>query len=152
MKSPINENKIKQLIIPVLESLFIEFVDIELKGRAGNQVLRIFIAKDDGVTIDDCANVSREVSDILEMEDLIQGKYRLEVSSPGIDRPLKNYKDFKRNLTRNISIHYLKENETKTVTGIIQAVDSTSVKIENDQGIVNISIEDIQLAKILPLW
>ena len=153
MKQHDSIEKITEFILPILESLKIELVDIYLMGRMGNQVLRVFVDKDEGITLDHCAKVSREISDIIEIEDLIPGRYRIEVSSPGIDRPLKSYNDFRRNLNRNVKLEYIKEkNERETISGIINEVDSTSVKIMSGQEIINISFENIQSAKILPVW
>jgi ribosome maturation factor RimP len=87
---------IQDLVDPILDDFGLECVDIEFKREGQGQVLRIFIDKPDGVSLDDCVSVSREVSAILEVEDPISKAYRLEVSSPGLDRPLKKVEDFER--------------------------------------------------------
>ena len=153
MKQQVGAEKIKKIILPVLESQEVELVDIEVKGRVGSQVLRIFVDKEGGITLDQCTRVSREISDILDITNLVQGKYQLEVSSPGIDRPLKNEKDFGRNINRKVKIVYLKDKkEKRTISGTIQAVDINSVSIQSDKKIINILLENIQSAKILPVW
>lgn len=87
---------VRGIALPILESMGIELVDIEF-GRVGRDaVLRLFIDKDGGVMLDDCANVSRELSLILDVEDVIACNYTLEVSSPGLDRPLKKPADYER--------------------------------------------------------
>ena len=81
---------------PILESMGLELVDIEF-GRVGpDAVLRLFIDKEGGVLLDDCAGLSRELSMILDVEDVIACNYTLEVSSPGLDRPLKKQSDYDR--------------------------------------------------------
>ena len=155
MKQQVSAKKIEKLILPVLESQEVELVDIEIKGRVGSQVLRIFIDKEGGVTLDQCTRASREISDILDTTDFVQGKYRLEVSSPGIDRPLKNEKDFRKNINRKVKIVYLQDNKkNRTISGKIQAVDINSVSIQSqsDKKIINILLENIKSAKILPVW
>jgi len=87
---------IQDLVDPILNDFGLECVDLEFKREGHDQVLRILIDKPDGVSLDDCINVSREVSAILEVEDPISKAYRLEVSSPGLDRPLKRAEDFER--------------------------------------------------------
>lgn len=87
---------IQGLVDPILNDSGLECVDLEFKREGHDQVLRILIDKPDGVSLDDCINVSREVSAILEVEDPISKAYRLEVSSPGLDRPLKRAEDFER--------------------------------------------------------
>jgi len=82
--------------LPILESLGMELVDIEFVRAGRNSVLRLFIDKEGGVTLDDCADVSRELSAILDVEDIIPGHYSLEISSPGLDRPLRTPADYER--------------------------------------------------------
>jgi ribosome maturation factor RimP len=90
------DKKLEGLIKPVVESIGMELSSLELHRARGRSLLRVFIDKNGGVTMDDCEDVSREVSAILDVEDPIPGPYTLEVSSPGLDRPLKNREDFKR--------------------------------------------------------
>jgi ribosome maturation factor RimP len=87
---------VSDIALPILESLGMELVDIEFARAGRDGVLRLFIDKEGGVTLDDCADVSRELSAILDVEDVIPGHYSLEVSSPGLDRPLKKPADYER--------------------------------------------------------
>lgn len=98
MSSPKEDTStvVKGIVLPILDSMGLELVDIEF-GRVGrDSVLRLFIDKDGGVTLDDCADVSRELSLILDVEEVISVNYSLEVSSPGLDRPLKKQSDYDR--------------------------------------------------------
>ncbi len=88
--------QIQAMVDPILDDFGLECVDIEFKREAQGQVLRIFIDKEGGVTLDDCVTVSRELGAVLEVDDPVPGAYRLEVSSPGLDRPLKIPRDFER--------------------------------------------------------
>lgn len=96
MKIEALEEKIRDIIEPVISSMEIELVDIELNKMKGKGLLRVYIDTKDGVTIDDCRDVSREIEGLLDVEDPIPYSYVLEVSSPGLDRPLKKTEDFKR--------------------------------------------------------
>lgn len=87
---------IQALLEPILADFGLECVDLEYKREGQGNVLRIFIDKPGGVNLDDCVSVSREFGTILEVEDVIKSSYRLEVSSPGLDRPLKKAEDFER--------------------------------------------------------
>ena len=90
-------NTIREIAGRVATALGVEVVDVELRGGGKARTLRITIDKPEGVTHEDCANVSREVSTILDVEDAVQGpSYTLEVSSPGLDRPLKRPEDYQR--------------------------------------------------------
>lgn len=86
--------KVASLAAPVAEGLGLELVDVEYAVEQGTKVLRIYIDKPGGVSIDDCTDVSREMGTILDVEDLIHERYSLEVSSPGLDRKLTKEKDF----------------------------------------------------------
>ena len=98
------KDKVKEIIEPVINALDIELDDIELSRMKGKVLLRVFIDKEDGVTIADCEHVSREVEAVLDVEDPIPSSYVLEVSSPGLDRPLKEPKDFKRFTGENVRV------------------------------------------------
>lgn len=93
-----NERKkeLEKLIQPVVEDMGFELFDLELSARGKKTMVQIFLDNYDGVSLDNCAEVSREVSTILDVEDIIPLSYILEVSSPGLDRPLRNPQDFKR--------------------------------------------------------
>lgn len=88
--------RVLDLVAPILEGMSFELVDLEYKREGKNWVVRLFIDKQGGVTLDDCVDVSREVGALLEVEDVIETSYRLEVSSPGLDRPLKKAQDYER--------------------------------------------------------
>ncbi len=86
--------KIRQLIEPVIESEGMEIIDVECLKMKFRWLVRIYIDKEGGVTIDDCSEISKQVGDILDVYDVLPGSYTLEVSSPGLDRPLTRDKDF----------------------------------------------------------
>ena len=86
--------KIRQLIEPVIESEGMEIVDLECLKMKFRWLVRIYIDKEGGVTIDDCSEISKQAGDILDVYDVLPGSYTLEVSSPGLDRPLTRDKDF----------------------------------------------------------
>ena len=97
-------NKIKALAETLLQEEKMELADMELLREGRGWVLRLFIDKTGGITLDDCASVSRQFGDQLEVEDLIPFRYTLEVSSPGLDRPLKKDQDFLRHIGNQIQV------------------------------------------------
>ncbi len=97
-------NKIKALAETLLEEEKMELADMELLREGRGWALRLFIDKTGGITLDDCASVSRQFGDQLEVEDLIPFRYTLEVSSPGLDRPLKKDQDFLRHIGNQIQV------------------------------------------------
>ena len=108
MKNVNTEKKAEDLILPIIEENKFELVDIEFVKEGPNWYLRVFIDKDEGITIDDCELVSKAFEKKLDEEDIIKQAYILEVSSPGIDRPLKKDKDFKRCIGKLIDIKLYK--------------------------------------------
>jgi len=98
-------NKVRQMIEPIIAELKLELVDVEYLKEGAHWYLRIYIDKDGGVDIDDCATVSQKVSAILDKEDPIPQAYMLEVSSPGIERPLKSEKDYQKYQGELVSVH-----------------------------------------------
>ena len=86
--------KVEGLIKPILDEMDYELVDIEYLTERGRWVLRVYVDKEGGVTLDDCARVSREIDDLIEVKDIVTHEYVLEVSSPGLNRPLKRERDF----------------------------------------------------------
>jgi ribosome maturation factor RimP len=96
--------KIKETVEPILESEGLELIDLEYRKEGLGWVLRIFMDKPGGVTLDDCAEMSRQLGDLIEVEELIPHAYTLEVSSPGLDRPLKTEKDFLRSVGKLIQL------------------------------------------------
>jgi ribosome maturation factor RimP len=137
---------------PILDSMKLELVDIEF-GRVGRDaVLRLFIDKEGGVMLDDCADFSRELSAVLDVEDVIACNYTLEVSSPGLDRPLKKQADYDRFAGRLIKVRtyqpFLDDsgNKRKTFLGKLEGLVDGVVKMTLKEG-QTASIPLAQVAK-----
>jgi ribosome maturation factor RimP len=140
---------------PILESLHLELVDIEFKRSGKELILCLFIDKDGGVNVDDCADVSRELSLIIDIEDFIPGNYSLEVSSPGLDRTLKNMSDYKRFAGRLIKVKtyepFLDDagNRRKTFLGHLVGLTDGLVVLKLTEGpIASIPLERIAKANL----
>lgn len=96
--------QIKRIALPLLDSLGIELVELEFRKEGQGMVLRLFIDKPEGIMLDDCAAVSRELSELLDVEEVIECHYTLEVSSPGLNRPLTKPADYERYAGRLVKI------------------------------------------------
>ncbi len=96
---------VENVVLPVLDDLGLELVDIEYRREGKGWVLRVFIDKEGGITVDDCTRVSHQVGDLIDIDDLIPNAYCLEVSSPGLDRPLKKEQDFIKYKERRIQLN-----------------------------------------------
>jgi ribosome maturation factor RimP len=97
-------DKISHIALPIVQELSLELVDVELAPAGRRWLLRIYIDREGGVTISDCEQVSRELDRLLDVEDFIDHPYVLEVSSPGLTRPLKKARDFERYRGRKAKI------------------------------------------------
>ncbi|MCD8015421.1 MAG: ribosome maturation factor RimP [Lachnospiraceae bacterium] len=127
------EQKTEALLIPMIQRLQFELVDVEYVKEGGNWYLRAYIDKPGGITIDDCELISRELSDMLDSEDFIEDAYILEVSSPGLGRQLKKDKDFERSLGKKVEIRTFRAvNRQKEFTGILKEYDKDMVLIETE--------------------
>ena len=127
------ESRTEQLLLPLMEENGFELVDVEYVKEGSNWYLRAYIDKPGGITIDDCELISRALSDLLDQEDFIEDSYILEVSSPGLLRPIKKDKDFERNMGKEVEIRCFKMIEKqKEFCGVLTAYDSSSVTIEED--------------------
>lgn len=143
------EDKTADIACPVIESLGMELVDVEYRREQIGWVLRLYIDKDEGVTLDDCTRVSREVGTILEVEDIIDGHYHLEVSSPGLTRPLKKLEHFEKFMGRSAKVKLYGPLEgRKTIIGKITAVVGEEVHLDEDGEIIKIKYSDIAKANL----
>ena len=129
------ESRTEQFLLPVLKEHQFELVDVEYVKEAGNWYLRAYIDKEGGITVDDCETISRILSDWLDRNDFIEESYILEVSSPGLGRPLKKEKDFARSLGDEVELRlYRPRNRQKDFAGILKAYDRDTVTIETEEG------------------
>lgn len=133
----------------VVKLFGLELVGTELKGEGRSRLLRVTIDKEGGVSLDHCLEVSRQLGAVLDAEDLIHGSYRLEVSSPGLDRPLKHLKDFEKSVGKLIKlVSKEKINSQNHFIGRLSRVSHTSIVLETEKKETEISFDNIQRAKL----
>ena len=129
------EEKAAALLEPIVQEQGFELVDVEYVKEGGTWYLRAYIDKEGGITIDDCELVSRAFSDVLDREDFIEDAYIMEVSSPGLGRPLKKEKDYERSMGKELEIRtYRAVDGQKEFYGILTAYDSNSVTVKEENG------------------
>ncbi|MBJ6749322.1 ribosome maturation factor RimP [Geomonas anaerohicana] len=132
--------RVTEIVAEVGGPLGIDLVDLEYKREGRDMVLRVFLEKEGGITLDDCADVSRQLSDILDVEDFMPDHYNLEVSSPGICRPLKKLADYERfqgHLVKVKTFDTLTDdagNKRKTFTGKLLGVQDGMISIDLTEG------------------
>ena len=140
---------IASLVMPVLQEMDLELVDVFYRRESSGWVLRLVIDKEDGVTLENCTAVSREVSHLLDIEDIIEQAYSLEVSSPGLDRPLKSISDFQRFAGRKAQVTTKELIEGNQVfIGRINKVEDELIIMEVGQQELRIPFSEIAKARL----
>lgn len=129
------EQKTEELLTPILAEHQFELVDVEYVKEGGNWYLRAYIDKPGGITVDDCEVVSRALSDLLDEHDFVEDAYILEVSSPGLGRPLKKEKDFARSIGEEVDVKTFRAiDHQKDFTGILKGYDKEKIVLEMENG------------------
>jgi len=146
------QTQLEELLSPVVTSLGFEFVGMEYLPQGKHSLLRIYIDTPDGITVDDCSAVSHQVSGVLEVEDPINGHYVLEVSSPGLDRPLFKFEDFERFSGHNVQIRLqIPMDGRRNYKGLLEGVqaDGQLVDVAIDDEIISLPWDKIEKARLV---
>jgi ribosome maturation factor RimP len=143
------EQQAEGLLRPIVEARGFELVDLEYVQEAGTWYLRGYIDKPGGITVNDCEDVSREFSDRLDEKDFIEDSYIMEISSPGLDRPLRKPKDFERNMGKSVEIRTFRPvmEKRKEFCGALTAYDEKTVTIEEEGQVRVFARKDIALIR-----
>jgi ribosome maturation factor RimP len=148
-------DQVEDLARPLVSSFGLELVEIEFKCEGRQMVLRVYIDKEGGVTLDDCATVSKELSAVLDVEDVIPGRYSLEVSSPGLNRPINKRSDYVRYTGRLVKIKTVDTipddagNMRKTFLGELLGLDGDLIRLKLLEGqTASIPLESVAKANL----
>ncbi|HHH9625287.1 ribosome maturation factor RimP [Pseudomonas paraeruginosa] len=143
--------QLQALLAPVVEALGYECWGVEFIFQGRHSVLRVYIDRPEGILIDDCEAVSRQVSGILDVEDPISGEYTLEVSSPGMDRPLFTLEQFAKHAGEQVKIRLRSPYEgRRNYQGILRGVEEQDVVVLVDDHEYLLPIDSIDKANIIP--
>ena len=128
-------SRVERYLLPLVEAHHFELVDVEYVKEAGTWYLRAYIDKEGGIAVDDCEVISRKLGEWLDKEDFIDESYILEVSSPGLGRPLKKEKDFIRSMGKDVDVRlYRQIDKQKEFTGALSAYDENTVTLTMEDG------------------
>lgn len=142
--------QVADLVGPALEDMDFELVDVEYLSRHGKWVLRLYIDKEGGVTLDDCARVSREFGDLIDVKDIVIHKYVLEVSSPGLDRPLKKEKDLEHAIGKKIKVKTVAPVKgRRNYTGYLRNFQKGILYMELENGPVHLPWKEVEKANLV---
>lgn len=146
------QDKLTQMLKPAVEGVGYELVGIEHLPAGKRSVLRIYIDSPDGITVNDCSRVSHQVSGVLDVEEPIKGQFTLEVSSPGIDRPLFNIEQFAQFVGSKVKLKLYHAIEgRRKITGVIDSVEGDEIivrEVDTDD-CIQLQMDDIDKANII---
>jgi ribosome maturation factor RimP len=146
------QHRLEEIVLPVLQNHGVDFIETQIKGGRNSQIVRIIVDADGGISLDRCAAISRDLAAHLDVADVFPGRYRLEVSSPGTDRPLKTLRDFERNIGRQVKVQYRQGEAIDTLEGTVKGVTDHEVEVANAQVSHFIPLQAIEAAKIQLAW
>jgi ribosome maturation factor RimP len=142
------KQKISSLAAQIAEDRGLEVFDVELFGK-GKMLLRVTVDKEGGVSLDDCESFSKSFSALLDVENIFTGPYTLEVSSPGLDRPLKDLRDFEKQKGKLVRITTAEKIENQNFfVGKIQGIDKNMIKLFANAREIDIPFENISKARL----
>ena len=149
-------DRVRRIAAPLAAQEGLELIDVELGGPGGRQTLRLLIDKAGGVSLDDCTSVSRAVSAALDVEDPIEGAYDLEVSSPGLDRPLRTPEHFQKFVGQRVRVKTFGpmpdcENR-RSFPGILQAYENGTIVVDVDGKVFRIPHAQVSKANLDPVF
>ena len=129
---------LRQLLVELVEPVVVDYeaslVDVEIAGKRNSRSIRLLVHKDPGITLDLCESISREVADLLDVEDPVSGRYRLEVTSPGLDRPLVTDSDFARASARKLKVQL---HSGRSVSGRLGGWDHDVIELQIEKEVVD---------------
>lgn len=144
---------LEKLIAPIVDSLGLTWVGLQYFPQGKRSILRLFVDKPGGVSVDDCARVSRQVNAVLSVENPIPGEYTLEVSSPGLDRLLFSVEQCREQIGKMVSIQLVVPKAGKrNFKGRLERVEGSLLTLLMDTGEVTFVFEDISEVRLVPEW
>lgn len=146
------ETEIFQLIEPVCNDQGIFLSDISIHSGGKNTTVKVIVDTEPGVTLNQCQELSKKIADIFYRRDMFKGAYRLEVSSPGINKPLEQPYEYKRNIGKQLKVNYFKGKDECYVEGDLLAYNTEAITLNSDGMEILIPLKDIEQAKIKLKW
>ena len=142
-------SSVEKLVAPVLTAAGLELVDVEYKKEGKTWYLRVFIDKVGGITVRDCQKVSGQISDLIEIENIVSAEHILEISSPGLDRPLKTEKDFLRFKGRKMRVTTFSPiDRQRNFRGVAIDFIDNNLHLQTPQGLAEIALDNIAKARL----
>ena len=129
----------------------VELVDVEVRGQRGRRLVRVVVDADGGVDVERLTLLSRAIGDRFDADDVVEGRYTLEVTSPGVDRPMRTPRDFARNLGRPVRITRT-DGDPRELEGVLQAVDDDAVVVGTGDDDVRVPLASVERGRVVLPW
>ena len=147
------ESKLENYIKQICNDLGFMFIEASIHGHKNKQNIKVIADTEKGITLEECQNLSREISDIIFRKDLIYSDYRLDVSSPGLDKPLVKDYEYKRNIGRDLIITFKDESgNLKEIVGELIEYNDDKINLKTDKDLLSLDLKNITKAKIKLKW
>lgn len=145
--------QLQELLAPVIEAMDYQCWGVEFISQGKHSILRVFIEREDGITVDDCELVSRQISALLDVEDPVSGEYTLEVSSPGMDRPLFNKQQFAAYTGHLVKIRTrMAIEDRRNFQGVLRGIEGEDVVVQVDNFEYLLPLDLIEKANVIPVF
>jgi len=152
-RAPTREQRVKALVEEVVAGSPVYVVDVVVRGGKGSRVVDVFVESDETLDVEELARINREVGFLLDVEDIIDGHYRLNVSSPGVDRPLMLPRQFRKNIGRQLRVRYRAGGGSSTVEGELTEADAGHIVIvHSGEEAARVAYDDVEEARVLLPW
>jgi ribosome maturation factor RimP len=148
-----NTDNVREIVIPVVESADAFLVDLVIRGERNSKIIDVFIDTEQGITVDRLGEISKDIQKRLDEHSIISGTYRLNVSSPGLDRPLKLTRQYKKNIGRELEVQVREEGLPKKINGTLKDVNEDGIILSmKDDGTLELKFKEIEKAFIKLPW
>jgi ribosome maturation factor RimP len=144
------KREVNRLIEPIIDEMGFELVNVEYLSEHGRWVLRVYVDEEGGITLDDCARVSREIGNLIDVQDIVPHEYVLEVSSPGLNRPLVREKDFERAVGKKVKLQMVNAvDERRNFTGYLKAFEDGTLHLQMRDKLVLLPRRHVKKANLV---
>jgi ribosome maturation factor RimP len=141
--------KISEIVRNITAEFGFLLVDINIRGNDRNRIIELFVDAEKNVSAEDLAELSRAINNYFEENNLIEDSYRLDVSTPGVDRPLKFLEQYSKHINRKFEVRYKSGEDEQTITAKLNSIEGDDLIFSNEKTLVKINIKDILSAKVL---
>jgi ribosome maturation factor RimP len=147
------EDQLREIVTDICNKMSLYLVDLEIKGDKNNPLYQVYADTEKGITLGECEKLSRAIQDEIDFNELFPQRYRLDVSSPGLDRPLIEDFQFKKNIDKNLEIKISQDDSVKNLTGTLKTFDNAALGLEDKKGNhFTVQRKDILEAKVKLQW